>query len=183
MNNDFLNALTQSTRQAPPAARQQRARSVRWIFGLAVCAAFNGAALAQNTPVGLWKSIDDDTHVEKSLVRIVDQGGSLDGTIEKLLDPAAPPNPVCDKCSDERKGRPLVGLVIIRNARADPADAASWTGGEILDPSNGTTYRLRLKPVAGGKQLEVRGYIGTPMLGRTQTWVRVDDQGGGRGTP
>ena len=132
------------------------------------------AAFAQNSPVGLWKSIDDSTHVEKSLVRISDQGGVLSGTIEKLLDPAAPPNPVCDKCMDDRKGRPLVGLDIIRNAHVDADDPALWTGGEILDPGNGKTYRLKLKPIAGGKQLEVRGYIGTPLLGRTQTWVRSE---------
>ncbi len=129
------------------------------------------AALAQATPVGLWKTIDDETKSEKSLVRITDSGGVLGGKIEKLLDPTKQ-NDVCDKCSDERKGKPIVGLSIIRNAKPDGEDKSVWTGGEILDPNNGKTYRLRLKPLDGGKQLEVRGYIG-PFF-RNQTWIRVE---------
>ncbi len=133
---------------------------------------FHTAALAQATPVGLWKTIDDETKKEKSLVRIVDNGGVLTGRIEKVLDPTAKPDDVCDKCTDDRKGKPIVGLTIIRNAKADEADKALWTGGDITDPNNGKTYRLRLKPLDGGKQLEVRGYIG-PFF-RNQTWIRVE---------
>jgi uncharacterized protein (DUF2147 family) len=130
------------------------------------------AALAQATPVGLWKTIDDETKKEKSLVRIVENGGALTGRIEKVLDPTAKPDDVCDKCTDERKGKPIVGLTIIRNAKADEADKALWTGGDITDPNNGKTYRLRLKPLDGGKHLEVRGYFG-PFF-RNQTWIRVE---------
>ena len=133
--------------------------------------ALHAAALAQATPVGLWKTIDDETKTEKSLVRIVESGGVLGGKIEKLLDPAKQ-NDVCDKCSDERKGKPIVGLSIIRNAKQDGEDKSVWTGGEILDPNTGKTYRLRLKPLDGGKQLEVRGYVG-PFF-RNQTWIRVE---------
>jgi uncharacterized protein (DUF2147 family) len=133
--------------------------------------AVHTAALAQATPVGLWKTIDDETKTEKSLVRVVDNGGVLTGKIEKVLDPAKQ-NDVCDKCSDERKGKPVVGLNIIRNAKPDGDDKSVWTGGEILDPNNGKTYRLRLKPHDGGKTLEVRGYIG-PFF-RNQTWIRVE---------
>ncbi len=132
----------------------------------------HGAALAQATPVGVWKTIDDETKKEKSLVRIVESGGVLTGKIEKLLDPTAKPDEVCDKCSDERKGKPILGLTIIRNAKPDEADKSLWTGGDITDPNNGKTYRLRLKPLDGGKQLEVRGYIG-PFF-RNQTWIRVE---------
>ena len=133
--------------------------------------ALHAAALAQATPVGLWKTIDDESKTEKSLVRIVESGGVLGGKIEKLLDPAKQ-NDICDKCSDERKGKPIVGLSIIRNAKQDGEDKSVWTGGEILDPNNGKTYRLRLKPLEGGKQLEVRGYVG-PFF-RNQTWIRVE---------
>jgi uncharacterized protein (DUF2147 family) len=134
--------------------------------------AVHAAVLAQATPVGLWKSIDDETKKEKSLVRIVESGGVLTGKIEKLLDPDAKPGDVCDKCSDERKGKPILGLTIIRNAKPDEADKSLWTGGDITDPNNGKTYRLRLKPTDGGKHLEVRGYIG-PFF-RNQTWIRVE---------
>ena len=130
------------------------------------------SVFAQATPVGLWKTIDDDTGKEKSLVRISESGGVLTGRIEKLLDPATKADAVCEKCTDERKGQPLVGLAIIENAKRDAGDAAVWTGGEITDPNNGKSYRLRLEPVEAGKTLEVRGYIG-PFY-RNQTWIRVE---------
>ena len=131
----------------------------------------HAAALAQATPVGLWKSIDDETKKEKSLVRITDSSGVLTGKIEKLLDPAKQ-NDVCDKCTDDRKDKPILGMTIIRNAKLAGDDATVWTGGDILDPNIGKVYRLRLKPLDGGKMLEVRGYIG-PFY-RNQTWIRVE---------
>jgi uncharacterized protein (DUF2147 family) len=126
------------------------------------------------SPVGLWKTIDDGSKKEKSLVRIVDSGGVLVGKIEKLLDPNEKPDVVCDLCSDERKNQPVVGLTIIRGVKQDADDKALWNGGDILDPANGKVYKVRLKPAQDGKALEVRGYIGMPMLGRSQTWIRVE---------
>ena len=131
-------------------------------------AAATTAAHAQNTPVGVWKTIDDDTKQEKSLVRITESGGVVTGKIEKLLNPTEP-NPVCEKCSDDRKGKPITGMSIIEGLKQS---GEAWEGGEILDPNNGKVYRVRLKPVENGKKLEVRGYIG-PFF-RTQTWIRVE---------
>ena len=136
--------------------------------------ALHAVALAQATPVGLWKTIDDETKKEKSLVRISDGGGVLTGKIEKLLDPAAKQDDVCDKCADERKGKPIVGLTIIRNVRQNADDKDLWDGGDITDPNNGKVYKVRLKPADAGRKLEVRGYVGAPLLGRTQTWIRVE---------
>ncbi len=132
----------------------------------------HGAAWAQATPVGLWKTIDDKTGKERSLVRIGESAGVLTGRIEKSLTADSDPSAVCDKCTDERKGKPLIGLAIIRNIKQNADDKAIWDGGDITDPDNGKTYRLRLKPLEGGKQLEVRGYIG-PFF-RNQTWIRVE---------
>lgn len=129
------------------------------------------AAHAQNTPVGLWKTIDDTSHKEKSLVRIAESGGVLSGTIEKLLDPATMADAVCEKCTDERKDKPIVGLRIIEGLKKT-GEGEIWDGGHILDPNNGKIYRVRLTPIDGGKQLEMRGYIG-PFF-RTQTWSRVE---------
>ncbi|MEK8031800.1 DUF2147 domain-containing protein [Ideonella sp. DXS29W] len=126
------------------------------------------------SPVGLWKTIDDGSKKEKSLVRIVDSGGVLTGKIEKLLDPNEKPDVVCELCSDDRKNQPVVGLTIIRGVKQDADDKALWNGGDILDPANGKVYKVRLKPAQDGKALEVRGYIGMPMLGRSQTWIRVE---------
>ena len=131
-----------------------------------------GSALAQSTPAGLWKTIDDETKVEKSLVRIIEAGGVLIGKVEKILSDKA--DAKCTECTDARKDQPVQGMTILRDIKQDPDDKALWIGGDILDPNNGKVYRVRLKPVDGGKKLEVRGYIGTPMLGRTQTWLRVE---------
>ncbi|MBU6503039.1 MAG: DUF2147 domain-containing protein [Burkholderiales bacterium] len=133
---------------------------------------FGTSAMAQMNPVGLWKTIDDSTGVAKSLVRITDDAGVYSGTIEKLLDPATKPGAVCDKCTDERKDKPLLGLTILRNVHQDAGDKTVWDGGDITDPNNGKVYRTRLKPVDGGKKLEVRGYLG-PFY-RTQVWIRVE---------
>ena len=139
---------------------------------LAVCLTFAaGAAFAQGTPVGLWKTIDDDGKTEKSLVRIAENGGVLSGRIEKVFDPNNQ-GAKCEKCTDARKDQPVVGLTIIRNVKQDAEDKDVWTGGDILDPNNGKVYKTRLKPIEGGKKLEMRGYIG-PFY-RTQTWVRVE---------
>ena len=144
----------------------------RSIAALALAAA-TCAAWAQASPVGVWKTIDDDGKTEKSLVRISESGGVLSGRIETLFD-ASKKESVCDKCSDERKDKRLVGLTILRNVSKQADDEALWAGGDILDPNNGKVYKVRLKTVDSGQKLELRGYIGMPMLGRTQTWVRVE---------
>jgi len=129
------------------------------------------AAQAQMTPVGLWKTIDDDGKTAKSLVRITEKDGVLSGVIEKIFDPAKAGN-VCDKCTDERKDKPVLGMTILRNVRQDEQDKTLWGGGEILDPNNGKTYKTRLQPVDGGKTMEMRGYIA--FFYRTQVWQRVE---------
>jgi uncharacterized protein (DUF2147 family) len=131
-------------------------------------------AQAQATPVGVWKTIDDATKKEKSLVQITESGGVLTGKIEKLLDPATKPDAVCDKCSDDRKDKPILGLTIITGVKKSAAADDLWDGGHILDPNDGKVYKVRLMPADGGKKLEVRGYIGLPLLGRTQTWLRME---------
>jgi len=136
---------------------------------LALCA---GAAFAQATPAGLWKSIDDETKTEKSLIRITDTGGVYSGKVEKILTDKT--DAKCSECSDERKDQPVLGMTILRNVKASGDDKGVWDGGDILDPNNGKVYKVRLKPIDGGKKLEVRGYIGVPLLGRTQTWLRVE---------
>lgn len=138
------------------------------LFTLALLAAA-GTALAQATPAGLWKTIDDETKQEKSLVRISDNGGVLTGTIEKLTDPAKADSR-CEKCEGAKKDQPIVGMTIIEGVKKN-ADEPYWDGGTILDPNNGKTYKVRLTPKDDGKVLEVRGFIG-PFY-RNQTWLRV----------
>jgi uncharacterized protein (DUF2147 family) len=129
-----------------------------------------GAAWAQATPAGLWKTIDDETKQEKSMVRIVDTAGVFSGKVEKILDPSKQDG-TCEKCSDARKDKPVLGMTIVEGVKKN-ADEAFFDGGTILDPNNGKTYKVRMTPKDGGKTLEVRGFIG-PFY-RNQTWQRVE---------
>lgn len=146
---------------------------MKHLIAIALLGLAGGAFAQAASPVGLWKTIDDETGKEKSLVRVSEAGGVFTGTIEKLLDPSRQ-DAKCDKCTDDRKDQPIAGMTIIKNVKQNAGDAALWDGGEILDPNNGKTYKVRLKPADGGKKLEVRGYVGAPLLGRTQTWQRVE---------
>jgi uncharacterized protein (DUF2147 family) len=140
-----------------------------WWMGFAALAVSIGVQ-AQMTPVGNWHTIDDKTKEVKSEIRITDSGGVLTGVVTKLLRKEAKQDAVCDECSDDRKGKPMLGLEIIRGAKkADGKDV--WEDGKILDPENGKTYTLRLTPIEDGRKLEVRGSVFG--IGRTQTWVRV----------
>ncbi|MEY3134750.1 MAG: hypothetical protein RJA39_632 [Pseudomonadota bacterium] len=132
----------------------------------ALCASM---ALA-NSPVGQWHTLDDKTGEVKSVVVIFEQQGVVRGRVEKVLRKDADPAAKCDKCSDDRKNQPVVGLEIIRGAKKASGKNV-WEDGEILDPENGRTYTLRLTPIENGAKLEVRGSFGP--IGRTQTWVRV----------
>ena len=121
------------------------------------------------TPVGLWKTIDEDTNQAKSYVRISQTNGVLSGKVETILDPTKQ-NDICSKCDDELKDQPILGMTIITGVKAQ--DDGIWGDGEILDPTNGKTYTLQLTPQDEGKKLEVRGYIG--FFYRNQYWLRVE---------
>lgn len=123
-----------------------------------------------SSPVGLWTTIDDSTGKPRGVVRIYQQDGKLFGKLEKSFKPGAETRR-CTKCSDERKDSPVLGLVIIRNMTLNDD---VYTGGDILDPDNGSVYRCKFTLEEGGRKLRVRGYIGISLLGRTQIWERSE---------
>jgi uncharacterized protein (DUF2147 family) len=131
------------------------------------------SVMAQSSPVGVWKTIDDKTKTERAQIRISETGGVFTGKLEKLLAADAKADSVCDKCADDRKDKAIVGMEIIRGVKKAEADN-TWDGGTILDAAEGKIYKVRLQTADGGKKLEVRGYVGAPLLGRTQTWIRVE---------
>lgn len=119
---------------------------------------------------GNWRTIDDATGEAKSIVRIWNDGGELKGDIVELLNPSEP-NPVCSECKGARRNQPLEGLNILWGLQQDGDE---WVDGKIVDPENGKEYSAQLKVTEGGSQLEVRGYLGFALIGRTQTWERLD---------
>ncbi|HUN90880.1 MAG TPA: DUF2147 domain-containing protein, partial [Burkholderiaceae bacterium] len=145
------------------------------LFAVAFAAAPPSRAQATATPAespaGLWQTIDDHSGKPAGLVRVVDADGIVSATIERVLDPSKPKDATCDKCTDERRGLPVVGLRFLRNMHRA---GDRYEGGDILDPENGKVYRCLMRLVDGGKRLEVRGFIGFSLLGRTQVWDRVE---------
>jgi uncharacterized protein (DUF2147 family) len=137
---------------------------------LASSVVFASSVFAQaspaESPVGLWKSIDDETKAPKSLVRISESGGVYSGKIEKLLT-AGREDAKCEKCEGDLKDKPVTGMAIITGMKKVDE---GFEGGSILDPNNGKVYRSKMKLIEGGKKLEVRGYIGP--FSRAQIWTR-----------
>ena len=132
--------------------------------------AFAPLAHAEDSPVGLWKNIDDKTGKPKALIRITESGGELQGKIERLfLEGEADKNPKCDKCEGVNKDQPIIGMTILFGLKKDGDE---YSGGKILDPGNGKLYSSKITPIENYKKLNVRGYIGTPFIGRSQIWVR-----------
>jgi len=163
----------------------ENARRGRGIVGAAIAVAvlagatgFASIASAQSapspalSPTGLWKNIDDETKKPKALVRIVESGGTYTGRIEKIL--TDKPDAVCDLCTDARKNQRVQGMTIIEGMRASKVEDELFEGGSILDPNNGKVYRSQMRLREGGRSLEVRGYVGVPLFGRSQTWIREE---------
>ena len=135
---------------------------------------FGGASLmtaAENdSPVGKWKTFDDKTCRARSIVEIFEREGKLQAKILQLIDPPEP-NPTCDDCPGDSKGKPIIGLTILWDMRKAGGE---WKGGKIMDPESGKVYNALLRLKDGDKKLEVRGFIGFAAIGRSQIWTRVD---------
>jgi len=131
------------------------------------------AATGGQSPVGVWKTIDDASHKSRALVRIEEHDGVLSGHIERLFrDADEDPNPVCVDCTGERHNQPVLGMTILWNFRRY---GEVWKDGEVLDPEEGSVYSANLHLRDNGTRLVVHGYIALPLLGRSQIWERVDE--------
>ncbi len=128
-----------------------------------------------NSPLGYWKTIDDVTGKPKSILKIEKSpNGVLIGQVIKIFPrPGYDQNEVCTACLGERHNQTIVGMVIMEGLKQTADDSSKWEGGSILDPLNGKTYRCYVEAMDKGEKLKVRGYIGVPLFGRSQTWLRV----------
>lgn len=128
-----------------------------------------GILIYGQTPLGVWKTIDDETKEEKSYVKIYEnEKGKLEGKVTRILTPGRE-DAKCTKCSGENKNKPINGMVILWDL--EKSDADTWKSGKILDPNNGKEYKAKIT-LKDENTLEVRGYIGISLIGRTQTWYR-----------
>lgn len=128
------------------------------------------AAQAQATPSGIWKTIDDSTGKPRGLVEISEKNGVYNGRLVKTFVESDGKPKVCDKCTDARKDQPIIGMTILTGLRKTGDN--EWSGGEILDPENGKVYKSKMSLAEDGSKLNVRGFIGISLIGRTQTWER-----------
>lgn len=130
---------------------------------------------AADTPVGTWKQIDDVTGKAKSIIEITDNGGKLQGKVTKVMNLSADEiakdgeHPICRLCDGALKNQPIEGMVIMYDVSKD---GTIWDGGKIVDPKTGKVYKVKLTLDGDGKKLDVHGYIGFALLGRSQTWLR-----------
>jgi uncharacterized protein (DUF2147 family) len=124
------------------------------------------------TPVGVWKTIDDETGKPRSVVQIWQSNNQLLGRINQVYyRPGEGPSDVCKLCTGSFHNQRILGMTMLWGMMQQAAN--QWGGGYILDPQSGKVYRCQLTLNPNGKQLFVRGYLGTPLIGRTQTWYRV----------
>lgn len=146
-----------------------------FIFGTAL-SCLSSMALAANTPVGLWKTIDDVTNKPKSIIKITESPShDLSGTVVKIFPrPGHDQNELCEACKGSKHNQRIVGMTILTGLRQDAGSQTNWVNGKILDPNNGKTYHCNAQVIDNGNKLSIRGYIGIPLFGRSQTWLRVN---------
>ena len=137
------------------------------------------AESTNTSPVGYWKTIDDVTSQPKSILKIVQSDGALYGQVIKIFPrPGQDQNERCTACKGDKHNQKIVGMVVMTGLTQDKSDPNLWNGGHILDPHNGKTYRCYIQATDHAQRLNVRGYIGVSLFGRSQTWLRVADQNG-----
>lgn len=139
---------------------------------LAAASPIASAAADLSSPEGLW-ALTEGEGGRPGLIRIFAQDGAFYGRIESGS-PGEHSSARCTRCTDDRKDQPIIGLVIMRHLRRRDDE---YVGGDILDPTTGAIYRCRFQLTDGGRKLRMRGYLGFSLLGRTQTWVRIDEAG------
>src|SRR5215813_15374464 len=128
---------------------------------------------AEPTAAGLWEQVDDNTGKPESWFKITERNGVYGGNLVKIFfKPGEDENWVCDRCEGAEKGAPVLGLALIKGMRRN---GYSYENGTIMDPRDGSVYRALMRLSPDGNKLEVRGYLGISLFGRTQVWNRLPD--------
>ena len=125
---------------------------------------------AQVNPTGIWQTVDDEDGKPKSHIEVYKVDGKLHAKVIKLLEKEN--DLLCTECKGDKKDQPIVGMEIMWEMKKD-GDKNEWKGGKIMDPKNGKEYKCKVKLEQEGV-LEVRGFIGFSLLGRTQKWYRIE---------
>jgi uncharacterized protein (DUF2147 family) len=137
-------------------------------FVLAIIFIFLTNIVLSQSVFGKWKTIDDETGLEKGIVEIYEKNGKIHGRILEIFEEKYR-NKKCNLCPSEDAMKPLLGLTIIKGLQKDGTE---YNGGKIMDPKNGKSYKCYITLESNNK-LKVRGYLGIALFGRTQYWYRV----------
>ncbi len=126
-----------------------------------------------NDIVGYWKTIDDHTHQPKAVMQIYTQNNLIYGKVVRGYPiNGVVPHETCPNCPAPFTNQPVNGMQVMWDLHYNP-QTGDYEGGKILDPEAGHIYHVMLTPAKDGQSLQVRGYIGIPLIGRTQTWYRL----------
>lgn len=135
---------------------------------LVLLAGISSVSFAQGI-VGKWQTIDDETKKPKGVVEIVSSGGVFQGRVIELYEGSLNQ---CGGCTGAQKNAPIIGMTVVSGLKE--TGEGQYEGGKVFDPKSGKTYSAKAKITNGGKSLELRGFVGVSLLGRTQTWKRLN---------
>ncbi len=133
-------------------------------------ALLSNAVFAASLDGTQWQTVDEKTGEKKAIIQLSENSGQVSGKIIKVLD-SKKAKANCEKCTGSLKNKPIEGLQILTGMRADGTN--QWSNGKLVDPETGKIYSGKINLSDNGQSLKLRGYVGSPVFGRSQTWQRV----------
>lgn len=145
-------------------------RTISSLIALSAGALLSTSVFAVSLNGTQWQTIDDKTSEKKAVIQLTESGGKVSGKIIKVLNKEKA-DALCTKCPGSLKNKPVEGLQILSGLKADGNN--QWSDGKLVDPESGKTYSGKLTLSDNGQSLKLRGFVGTPVFGRSQTWQRI----------
>lgn len=151
----------------------RRSIAVTALCGIALLINATRLSAQEASAVGLWEQVDENSGKAESWFKVTERNGVYTGNIVKIFfKPGEDENWICHQCEGDEKGKPVLGLALIKGMQRN---GLNYENGTIMDPRDGKVYRALMKLIENGQKLEVRGYLGISLFGRSQVWNRLPD--------